>query len=52
MSVAGINAADFYREAASEGRVWTIRNREDFPRRKEMGAGRCRSGHLANESSG
>lgn len=31
MSVAGINAADFYREAASEGRVWTIRDSEGFP---------------------
>lgn len=31
MSVAGINAADFYREVTSNGRVWTIRDAGGFP---------------------
>lgn len=31
MSVTGINAADFYREVTSNGRVWTIRDAGGFP---------------------
>ena len=38
MSVAGINAADFYREATSGGRVWTIRDAGGFPAPQGDGA--------------
>jgi len=31
VSVAGTNATDFYREATSEGRVWTVRDAAGFP---------------------
>ena len=31
VSVAGINAADFYSEVTSGGRVWTIRDAGGFP---------------------
>ena len=38
MTIAGINAAEFYREATREGRVWTIRDAGGFPAPQGDGA--------------